>query len=324
MDVDAANAARCRGRTGTYEVWYVTVNEPAKRQGYWIRYTTFNPAPGVDAEAHSALWGFYFDHENPSANWGAKTTFPLSSLQVQSRPFLLRIGDALLVRNGCSGEIVSERGRMTWDLRWDSREQPFPFLRPPWHLISAVANIGVQPAIKVSGRIEVNGKTFYLEHAPGGQHHTWGSHQALEWNLGFASGDDFWVAGATTRVRSPIGGELVGTPVGTHTRQQRFIFNGPVQVLGNRGSIAPESWTAQAKLGSRQLHVAVTPRRSDLIGVTLPDPRGGSRVCYHTEVADLELRLTQDDEVLARVRRPASAAFEYGSESPLPDLPVLI
>jgi hypothetical protein len=324
MDVEAANAARYRGRTGAYEAWYVTVSDPAKRLGFWIRYTSFNPAPGVEAEAHSALWGFYFDHENPSANWGAKASFPLSSLQFQSRPFVLRIDDALLVRNGCSGEIESERGKMSWDLRWDSRERPFPFLRPPWHMLSSVANIGVQPAIKVSGRIEVNGKPVYLEHAPGGQHHTWGTQHALEWNWGFASGDDFWVAGATSRVRSRLGPELIGTPVATHARQQRFIFNDPVHVLGTRGPIAPESWTAQAKLGSRQLHVAVTPRPSDLIGVTMPDPRGGSRVIYHTEVADLELRVTQHDEVLARVRRPASAAFEYGSESPVPGLSVLI
>jgi hypothetical protein len=324
MDVEAANAARYRGRKGAYEAWYVTVSDPARRQGFWIRYTTFSPASGVEGEAHSALWGFYFDHENPSANWGAKATFPLSSMQLKSRPFVLRIDDALLVRNGCSGEVESERGKMSWDLRWDSREQPFPFLRPPWHLLSSVANIGVQPAIKVSGRIEVNGRPVYLEHAPGGQHHTWGWQHALEWNWGFASGDDFWVAGATSRVRSRLGVDLVGTPVATHARQQRFIFNGPIHVLSTRGPIEPESWTAQAKIGPRQLHVAVTPRRADLIGVTLPDPRGGSRVCYHTEVADLEMRLTLHDEVLARVRRPASAAFEYASESPIPDLPVLI
>jgi len=323
MDLDAANAPRFRTRAGTYEAWYVTVNEPAKRQGYWIRYTSFNPAPGVEAEANSALWGFAFDHENPSANFGAKQSFPLGSLQLQGRPFVLRIDDALLSRKGCSGEIESERGRMTWDLRWDSREQPFPFMRPPWHLLASVANTSVQPAIRVSGRIEVNGKTFYLEHAPGGQHHTWGYRHALEWNWGFASGDDFWVAGATSRVRTRIGGQLVGTPVGAHAREQRFVFNGPVHVLGTRGPIDADSWTAEAKLGPRRLYVAVTPRRSDVIGVTLADPRGGSRVVYHTEVADLELRLTQDDEVLARVRRPASAAFEYGSESPVAELPVL-
>jgi hypothetical protein len=324
MDSDAANAARCQGRAGSYEAWYVTVNEPATRHGYWIRYTTFNPAPGVDAEAHSALWGFRFDRENPSANWGAKALFPLGSLTIQRRPFALRLDDALLVHNGCSGEIESERGTMRWDLRWDSRERPFHFLRPPWHLLSSVANIGVQPAIKVSGTIDINGTTAHLEHAPGGQQHTWGSRHALEWNWGFASGDDFWFDGATSRVRSRLGPELVGTTLGAHAREYRFLFNAPVNVLRTRGPIASDSWVANAKLGHRQLHVAVTPRRSDLIGVTYPDPRGGSRVCYHTEVADLELRLTQGDEILARVRRPGAAAFEYGSESPVQGLPVLL
>jgi hypothetical protein len=324
MDSDAANAARCQGRAGRYEAWFVTVSEPAQRRGYWIRYTTFNPARGVQVEAHSALWAFRFDHENPSANWGAKTSFPLDALQIQRRPFALRIGDALLVHDGCSGEIQSERGRMSWDLRWDSREPPFPFVRPPWHLLSSVANIGVQPAIKVSGAIEVNGKVVHLEHMPGGQQHTWGSRHALEWNWGFASGEDFWVDGATSRVRSRLGLELVGTALGMHAREHRFLFNGPLHVLGNRGLIAADSWTAQARLGARRLRVEVTPRRSDLIGVTYADPRGGSRVCYHTEVADLELRLTQGEEVLARIRRPAAAAFEYASESPVPGLPVLI
>ncbi|HEY8801437.1 MAG TPA: hypothetical protein VIN00_00015 [Candidatus Dormibacteraeota bacterium] len=323
MESEAANAARCQGRAGSYEAWYLTLSEPAQRRGYWIRYTTFNPAPGVQAEAHSALWGFRFNHEDPSLNWGAKATFPLTAMKIQRRPFAVRLGDALLVRNGCTGEILSERGRMSWDLRWDSREQPFPFLRSPWQMLSSVANIGVQPAIKISGSVEIDGHAVHLEHVPGGQQHTWGSSHALEWNWGFASGQDFWVDGATSRVRSRLGRELIGTTLGAHVREQRFIFNGPLNVLGTRGPIAPDSWTAQARLGRRQLHVEVTPRRSDLIGVTYADPRGGSRVCYHTEVADLELRLTQGEEVLGRIRRPASAAFEYASEAPVLHLPVL-
>src|ERR1700687_770333 len=315
MESDAANAARSQGRAAGYEAWYLTLSDPAQRRGYWIRYTTFNPAPGVQAEANSALWGFRFDHEDPSSNWGAKASFPLSAMQIQRRPFAVRLGDALLVRNGCSGEIRSERGRMSWDLRWDSREQPFPFLRAPWHALSSVANIGVQPAIKVSGSVEIDGRIVHLEHVPGGQQHTWGSTHALEWNWGFASGQDFWVDGATSRVRSRLGPEVVGTTLGAHVREQRFLFNSPLNVLGTRGPIAPESWTVQARLGRRQLHVEVTPRRSDLIGVTYADPRGGSRVCYHTEVADLELRLTQGEELLGRIRRPASASFEYASEA---------
>jgi len=175
----------------------------------------------------------------------------------------------------------------------------------------------------VFGTVDLNGKRAHIEHLPGGQQHTWGASHGLEWNWGFASGPDFWMDGGTSRVRSRIGRELTGTAVGAHVRDQRFLSNGIAHVLGTRGPIEVDSWTVEAKLGARHLHVQVTPRRSDLIGVTYADPQGGSRVCYHTEVADLELRLTQGDEVLARIRRPASAAFEYGAESPVPGLPVL-
>ncbi len=323
MDSDVANAIRSRSRSGTYEAWYLSVADPATRQGYWIRYTSFNPARGVQDEAHAALWAFRFDHEDPAANWGAKESFRLDSLQVKSRPFVARIGAALLSHDGCTGDVRSERGTMSWDLRWDSRERPFPFVRPPWSAISTFANIAVEPAIKVSGTIAVNGRRFHLEHAPGGQGHTWGTRHALEWNWGFASGSDFWMTGGTSRARSRLGGELIGTAVGTHVRDQRFLSNGLVNVLGTHGPIAADSWTADARLGHRRLHVSVTPRRADLIGVTYADPRGGSRVCYHTEVADLDVRLAEGDQVLARIRRPASSAFEYAAEAPVHGLPVL-
>ncbi|TAN35093.1 hypothetical protein EPN29_00250 [bacterium] len=323
MNPDAANAARCQDRTGTYEAWYVTVAEPAQRRGYWIRYSTLNPAPGVDAQAHSALWAFSFDHDDPGANWGAKVVFPLRALRVESRPFVLRLNGALMMRNGCSGQLHSERGSARWDLRWDSREPPFPFLRPGWQMLSTVANIGVQPALRISGTIEINGQTHHLEHAPGGQQHTWGSSHALEWNWGFAAGDDFWLDGATSRVRSRLGRVLVGTAVGAHARDHRFLFNGPIRVLRTRGPISPESWTAHARLGERELSVTVRPRREDLIGVTYTDPRGGTRFCYHTEVADLSLRLTRHDEPLVRISRPAAAAFEYASETAVAGVPLL-
>jgi hypothetical protein len=324
MDSDAANGARCQERPGTYEAWYVTIAQPDRRRGFWIRYSTFNPARGRDFDAHSAMWAFYFDHDDPSANWGAKVQFPIRALRVQSRPFLLWLNDALLVSSGCSGQLHNERGSAKWDLRWDSRDLPFPFLHRRWQMLSSVANIGAHPALRVSGTIEINGRTHHLEHAPGGQQHTWGTSHALEWNWGFASGPDFWLDGATSRVRSRLGRVLVGTAVGAHARDQRFIFNGPLQVLRTRGPITPDGWTAECRLGQRVLHVSVIPRRADLIGVTYPDPHEGARYCYHTEVADLDLRLTRGDDILSRVHRPASAAFEYASETQVPGLNLLI
>jgi hypothetical protein len=324
MDREAANAPRCQDRRGTYEAWYVTVSDPAVRRGFWIRYTTLNPAPGVAAEADSALWAFAFDRDHPENNWGGKVTFPLRALRTSSRPFGLRLEGAALDRDGCSGQIHTERGSAIWDLRWESREPPFPFLRPRWQVLSSVANIGVQPALVVSGTVEVGGRVLRLEAAPGGQQHTWGSSHALAWNWGFASGPDFWVDGATSRVRSRLGRVIVGSAIGAQAGAQRFLFNGPIQVLRNRGPIAAHEWKGAARLGDRSLSVTIKTRPEDLIGVTYVDPRGGNRYCYHSEVADLDLRMTRGSETLAHINRPASAAFEYASETPLAGVPLTI
>jgi hypothetical protein len=324
MNTDAANAPRCRDRTGTYEAWYVTISDADSRRGFWIRYSTFNPAPGVSAEAHSALWAFAFDRDNPRSNWGGKVTFPLHALQTSARPFGLRLDGARFEREGCSGQVHTESGSARWELSWRSSEPPFPFLRPRWQALSSVANVGAQPALTVSGTVEVNGRAHQLDGAPGGQQHTWGSSHALAWNWGFASGSDFWVDGATSRVRSRLGTALVGTAVGAQAKGHRFLFNGPIQVLRNRGAILPDAWTAVARLGDRTLAVTIKPRPEDLIGVTYADPRGGSRFCYHTEVADLDLRMTRGAETLAHIVRPASAAFEYASETPLAGVPLRV
>lgn len=322
MNPDAANAARCLGRPGTYEAWYVTVND-GLGHGFWIRYTTLNPAAGIPNRAHSALWAFAFDRDDPSGNWGGKTVFPLQDLRVESKPFAIYLDGAIMTHDGCAGEVQSERGTARWDLTWTSREPPFPFLRPIWQGLSSVANIGAHPALSVSGTIEINGRTHRLDHAPGGQQHTWGSSHALTWNWGFSSGSDYWVDGASSRVRSRLGRVLVGTALGAGAQKHRFLFNSPLQVLRTRGPISPEGWVAQARIGERVLNVSVKPRREDLIGVTYADPRGGSRYCYHTEVADLEMRLTRRNETLAEVTQPAGAAFEFASETPLPGLPPL-
>ncbi|HYT11575.1 MAG TPA: hypothetical protein VEL12_02210 [Candidatus Nitrosopolaris sp.] len=324
MSSDAANAPRCLNRSGTYEAWYVTVGDAASGRGFWLRYTTLNPASGVSTKSESALWAFAFNRNQPRANWGGKMTFPLRALQTSFRPFGVRLDGARLERDGCSGQVHTERGSMRWDLSWQSREPPFPFLRPRWQGLSSVANIGAQPALTISGTVELNGETHQLDGVPGGQQHTWGSSHALAWNWGFASGADFWVDGATSRVRSRLGRVLIGTAVGAQASDQRFLFNGPVQVLRNHGPISAHGWEAQARLGDRILGVTITPRREDLIGVTYSDPRGGSRFCYHTEVADLELRMTRGSETIASITRPASAAFEYASDIPLAGVPLRV
>ncbi|HUY74735.1 MAG TPA: hypothetical protein VMW11_09515 [Candidatus Dormibacteraeota bacterium] len=325
MDEEDANSRRCEDRRGTYEAWFVTVNDPASRRGFWIRYTTFSPAAGgTRAEAHTALWAFAFDHDDPGLNWGGKQTFTLDALQCVSRPFHLRLGDATMDAGGCSGELKSDQGSARWRLRWESRERPFPFLDPRFQGVSSVANVGARPAIAVTGTIDVAGRTFNLDRAPGGQQHTWGTAHALDWNWGFASGPDFWIDGATSRIRSRFGSILTGTALGAHAGSESFRSNGLLQVLRNRGPISADGWVAGARLDGCRLDVSIRPRRQDLIGVTYADPRGGVRYCYHTEVADLTLKLSRRGQPVVDINRPAAAAFEYASETSLAGVPLVM
>ena len=324
LTAERANAARCSGRGGTYEAWYVTLNDPSTRRGFWIRYTTFGPATGAAASPHAALWAFAFDHDDPGANWGARQTFPLEAAEVRHHPFALRLGGAVLALDGCAGELRAERGLARWDLRWESREPPFPFLDPRFQGLSSVANTASHPALTITGTVDINGRRHRLERAGGGQQHTWGTGHALEWNWGFATGPDFWVDGATSRIRSRVGRVLNGTAIGAGVGVESVRFNGPIHVLRSPGVISPDAWVASVGLGARRLEVSVRPRRQDLVGVTYDDPSGGKRYCYHTEVADLDMTMTRRGGDPIRVSRPASAAFEYASQNPLPGVTLAV
>ena len=309
MDSARANGPRLEpGRPG-YEAWYVTVNQPSARRGYWFRYTRFQPRRGIEAEPHSAVWAFSFDRDDPSRNTAAKDVHPLSELRV-ARPFSVTVGEGELRLDGCRGRS----GETSWELGWEPAANPvvFPFLRPPWQGLSMVGNLGAQLQLSVTGRVRAGGREYTLVNEPGGQQHTWGASHAFSWNWGYASGDWGWVDGATSRVPSRLGRVLAGTAVGAELDGEELRHNSPLAVLRHPGVIDPRAW--RVDLGRARL--AIVARQEDLVGVTYDDPTVGRRICYHTEVADLELTIGG-----RTVRREAAAAFEYASTEPLPGLP---
>jgi hypothetical protein len=308
MDRDAANSPRVFGRGEGYEAWYLTVNQPERRRGFWLRYAWF----GSGSESHCALWALSFHRDDPGRNSAAKAVLRADALDVRT-PFRVQIGESHMDATGCRGSF---RGA-AWELSWEPGPAPFPFLGRRWERLSTVGNVAAQPQLLVSGRIRLGGRTFQLTDAPGGQQHTWGRTHAREWNWGYASGRWGWVDGATSRVASRLGLELRGTAVGAQLEGERFRVNGPIKVLRNPGRISPEEWLAEVDSRRLTLRLSVRPRREDLIGVTYQDPAGGVRYCYHTEVADLRLSLGGKAMIAE-----AAAAFEYASEQPLPGVDV--
>lgn len=321
-----ANRPRCRDVQGTYEVWYVTVTQPESRRGFWLRYTTSNPLPGTGHEPHAAVWAAVFDRDSPARNRAYKAAHPLSAARY-AEPFAVQVAESRLDLRGCRGEVTGPEGGMRWDLSWTSHAEPFliPDLR--WLKLVSAANFGAQPALEVSGTIEVDGEQFRLDRAPGGQQHTWGRRHALEWNWGFAggiAGRGTFVDGVSTRVRGPGGVALTGTAVGVTLGRHRVALNSLPAMLRQGAAISPAGWDATVSRGGLTAEVSIRPRREDLLGVTYADPAGGNRVCYHTEVADLEVTLSEGGREVAAARLEGAAAFEYASEHALPGLPPVL
>src|SRR5437773_11969190 len=98
MDLEAANSPRVFGRGPGYEAWFLTVNDPARRRGFWFRYTYHLDG----ADSHSALWAFSFHRDDPSRNTAAKAVLPAGDLQLRT-PFRLQIGESHLDGAGCRG-----------------------------------------------------------------------------------------------------------------------------------------------------------------------------------------------------------------------------
>ncbi len=321
-----ANRPRCRDAQGTYEVWYVTVTQPAERRGFWLRYTTSNPAPGTSGEPHSALWAAVFHRGAPERNRALKTVHPLGAAAF-GEPFEVRVADSVLDLRGCRGEVSGPSGSATWDLSWTSHAEPFLIPDPRWLKLVSAANFGAQPALEVSGTIEIGEETFRLDRAPGGQQHTWGRRHALEWNWGFASGfagRGTYVDGVSTRVRAPGGLTLGGTSLGVRLGDHRVSVNSLPAAARHAATISPAGWDPTVRDGPLTAEVSIRPRREDLLGVTYVDPAGGTRVCYHTEVADLEVTISERGREVAVERIEGAAAFEYASEQALPGLPPVL
>ena len=81
------NDLQWNGEPGHYEVYYLTFTDPASRIGFWIRYTMVAPLPETAEEATCSLWFCAMDPANPSANVGAKASFPAEQLSARRDPF---------------------------------------------------------------------------------------------------------------------------------------------------------------------------------------------------------------------------------------------
>lgn len=333
----SANALRWTGGPGHYEVYYLTLTDPATEVGLWIRYTMLAPLAG-QGEPSCALWFLMMD-PRPGARertMARKATFPIGQFSAQEAPFRLEVAGASLTDGTLAGSLQD----VWWDLRWAPDSGPRQPVHPALERLGLAQTVLVLPHadVAVEGSVGFGGRRIDLVGARGGQAHLWGFKHGTTWawarcnDLTNADGEPapgaFFdgVSVVVTRLGRRVG---PSTPMVGRFSGRELASRTPLRILGNRSNFTVDGWEFEAIDSSLKVVGSVSARREQLAGVTYHDPDGEEAYCYNSETASVALEVYE-----RRGRRDAWAPsgtyassgrchFEYAQRTPVPGLDLL-
>jgi hypothetical protein len=184
---EASNRLVWRGQSGHYEVWFLTIHDPATQTSYWLRYTLESPVFALGTP-YVELWFCRFSARDPQSNFGIHRRFPIGRFASTQSPFRLHIGESELAHDHASGALSGDGHQVGWELRWTPTIGAHHLL--PRSLygdpIGVAETLVLSPnhSVAVHGRMTIDGETVELSGAPAGQSHLWGRKHAYGWAWG--------------------------------------------------------------------------------------------------------------------------------------------
>jgi hypothetical protein len=290
--MSSANALRWDGGPGHYEVYYVTLTDPATGTGVWVRYTMRAP---LDRPAECALW--FVAMAPDGERIARRAVFPASELQAYSEPFRLCLAGADLSDRGAAGAIGADAA---WELSWEPRLRPYALAHPLVARARVAQTELVLPHadLAITGTVRIGDRVLEIDGARGGQAHLWGTRHAARWAWTHCS--DFHATGGEPRRDTFVDAvsvyvECLGREVGPSTpvvgrfRGEDFVATDPVALVRARSRHGLSTWRFEARAGKRKVVGEVDAPRATLAGVTYHDPDGRPAYCYNSEVASMRV-----------------------------------
>ena len=329
-----ANQLRWNGKPGHYEVYYLTLTDPATGVGAWIRYTMVAPLAGTGAEATCSLWFLTMDPRSGAQPTVArKKSFPVAQLQAENDPFRLSLPGATLSDGAMAGGFED----VAWELSWTPALRPYQPVNPVLGSIGVAKTVLVLPHadVVIDGSLKVGSEDIPLAGVRGGQAHLWGSKHASTWawaRCSDLSGPDgapalgaFFdgVSAVINRFGRSIG---PNTPLVGRFGGQDFESTSPFRIIRNRSRFGVDGWHFEAVAGARKLVGEVSADREQLAGVTYHDPDGEEAYCYNSETASVRLELQHRDGAGGSTETFVSQGrchFEFGTRTAVPDIKLL-
>src|SRR3954451_8226378 len=200
-DPTQARFAAVARKSGHYESFYLKACHPAGGRGIWIRYTV-HKRPGADPLG--SVWFTLFD-AGAGAPYAVEEPAPAPSSGGED---WLRVGEAAIGPGRAAGGASGEGRSASWELRFDTPEEPLFHLPRGWMYGAPVPRtklLSPAPAATFSGRISAAGRELAVDGWRGMVGHNWGSQHAERWiwlhAVGFDGDPGAWLDVALGRVR---------------------------------------------------------------------------------------------------------------------------
>ncbi|MCY3965472.1 MAG: tocopherol cyclase family protein [Acidobacteria bacterium] len=307
MNLDQANALRWTAAArGSYEVYYLTLNDLASETGYWIRYVLQAPET-TERCAELGLWFAFFDRRNPERSFGVFERRPLATLESQATPFRLGFGGGPLdghnfapaeLGNGLARGGIGQGGRrVRWHLEWPAESElilPFPEgLYSSGDLPGAM--IYPYPGTEFAGTIEIGDRRLVIEGAPGEQSHIWGRKHPPHWLWAHCNRFDDDPDGYLEVSCIPASAD--GPPpvhmliARVRGREVRLIA--PLDGSAATSGSVPGRWSFAAESERERVELEVNCPLKLILEAPYIDPDGSSCFCLHSDLASCRLRLLE-------------------------------
>jgi len=106
------------------------------------------------------------------------------------------------------------------------------------------------------------------------------------------------------------------------------VVNGLLQMLTAKSRYDAGGWFFDVTLGDRRFEGTIEAPYGRVVGLVYHDPDGEPIYCYHTEIADMTLRVYGKERGKWQLEREltsdGSCGLEVLSRTPDPDIPLVI
>lgn len=276
------------GRRGRYEVWFLTISDPGRRAGYWIRHTIRAPVSGPP---EPRVWFAAFSQDDPKGIFGVNEGLAEGDLKIARDRFEVRIGASVMASGRAWGSITGGGHDVRWDLTYPTGAGSLRLLPDVLYRgkLAPTRPFAPNPDVRFEGEVVIDGDRRPLSGAPGQQGHVVGSRHAERWAWASSSfGEEdaaFHAVSGQTRRGPFLTPFLTSAALRLGRRWLRFrgLSSGRDWGLG---------WWRLFLAGRRhRLEADVRAEPDAMIRARYLDPDDTPRWCHNSEVASCRLTL---------------------------------